>query len=261
MEARAMSDLSQFLQRVRSSKPLVHHITNIVTVGDCANATLFVGALPVMANSPLEVQEMVGLAQALVLNIGTLHAEQIEAMLLAGRQANKRGIPVILDPVGVGATTYRTGTALRLLEEVLIAVVKGNAGEIASLAGETAEVRGVESGEVADVEGPARALSSTSGAVVAVTGQRDLVVDANREQWVIGGSPRMKTFVGSGCVATSLIGCFVGASPSEPFQATIAALTFYRLAAERAAAADPMGPVAYRDAVYAQLGLIEPADM
>jgi hydroxyethylthiazole kinase len=96
---------------------------------------------------------------------------------------------------------------------------------------------------------------------VAVTGQRDLVVDANREQWVIGGSPRMKTFVGSGCVATSLIGCFVGASPSEPFQATIAALTFYRLAAERAAAADPMGPVAYRDAVYAQLGLIEPADM
>ena len=256
-----MSDLSQYLQRVRSSKPLVHHITNVVTVSDCANATLFVGALPVMANSPLEVQEMVGLAQALVLNIGTLHAEQIDAMLLAGREANRRGIPVILDPVGAGATTYRTGTALRILEELLIAVVRGNAGEIATLAGEKAEVRGVESGEVADTEGPARTLSSTAGAIVAVTGQRDLVVDADRAQWVTGGSPRMKTFVGSGCVATSLIGCFVGASPSEPYQAAIAALTFYRLAAERAAALNPVGPVAYRDAVYTQLGLIEPEDL
>jgi len=256
-----VSDLSEYLERVRSRKPLIHHITNVVTVSDCANATLFVGALPVMANSPLEAQEMVALAQALVLNIGTLHAEQIDAMLLAGRQANKRGIPVILDPVGAGATSYRTGTALRLLEELLIAVIRGNAGEIATLAGEEAEVRGVESGEVADVEGPARALSSMSGAVVAVTGERDLVVDAERAHWVTGGSPRMKTFVGSGCVATSLVGCFLGASPSDPYHAAIAALIFYRLAAERAAALNPVGPAAYRDAVYAQLGLIEPGDL
>jgi hydroxyethylthiazole kinase len=122
-------------------------------------------------------------------------------------------------------------------------------------------VRGVESGQVAEIIRPAQALSSSTGAVVAVTGERDLVVGAERTQWVAGGSPRMKTFVGSGCVATSLIGCFVGASPSEPFHATIAALTLYRLAAERAAALSPAGPAAYRDAVYAQLGQIMPRDL
>lgn len=256
-----MSDLAEYLQRVRSCKPLVHHITNVVTVSDCANATLFVGGLPVMANSPSEAREMVALAQALVLNIGTLHAEQVEAMLIAGRQANTRGIPIILDPVGAGATSYRTETALRLLEQLKVAVVKGNAGEIATLAGEAAEVRGVESGEVADVAGPARALSASTGAVVAVTGERDLVVAGDRTRWVDGGSPRMKTFVGSGCVAASLIGAFVGASPGEPYEATVAALTFYRLAAQRAAALDPAGPTAYRDAVYAQLGQIAPEEM
>jgi hydroxyethylthiazole kinase len=256
-----MGELSAYLQRVRSNKPLVHHITNVVTVSDCANATLFVGALPVMANSPREAKEMAGLAQALVLNIGTLHDEQVEAMLLAGHRANERSIPVILDPVGAGATGYRTGTALCVLEQLLVTVIKGNAGEIATLAGEKAEVRGVESGEVADITRPARTLSLATGAIVAATGGRDLVLDESREHWISGGSPRMKTFVGSGCVAASLVGCFIGASPGAPYEATVAALTFYRLAAERAAALNPVGPVAYRDAVYTQLGQIEPGDL
>ena len=256
-----MSEFAEYLERVRSTTPLVHHITNVVTVSDCANATLFVGGLPVMANSPAEAEEMVGLAQALVLNIGTLHAEQIEAMLLAGVRANARGIPVILDPVGAGATSYRTETALRLLAKLKIAVVKGNAGEVATLAGEAAEVRGVESGVVSDITTPAQALSASTGAVVAVTGERDLVVHAGQVRWVTGGSDRMKTFVGSGCVASSMIGAFVGASPQAPYNATVAALTFYRLAAERAAALSPVGPTAFRDAVYTQLGKIAPAEV
>lgn len=248
-----MQAILPYLERLRAAKPLVHHITNVVTVSDCANATLFVGALPVMANSPLEVEEMVGLAQALVINIGTLHAEQVEAMRLAGRRANAKGIPVVLDPVGAGATRYRTETALSLLEELKVTVLKGNAGEIATLAGQAAEVRGVESGHVDDVVGPAQALCRRTGAVVAVTGARDLVLSADRRDWIGGGSRRMKSFVGSGCVAASLIGCFVAASPEQPHQAAAAALAFYRLAAERAARAAPTGPVAYRDRVYAEL--------
>ncbi len=245
--------IAAFLKQVRASKPLVYHITNAVTVSDCANATLFLGALPVMANSPKEASDMVALAQALVLNIGTLHDEQIEAMLVAGRRASELGIPVVLDPVGAGATPYRTETARRLLEEITVSVVKGNGGEVMTLAGEEAEVRGVESGAVSDVRRPARALARATGSVVAVTGERDLVVAAEQESWVGGGSERMRTFVGSGCVAASVIGAFVGVQPAAPYEATVAALTAYRLAAERAAAQHPVGPVAYRDAVYAAL--------
>jgi len=256
-----MSVTADLLRHVRARKPLVHHITNVVTVSDCANATLYVGGLPVMANSPEEAQEMVGLAQALVLNIGTLHAEQIEAMLLAGGRANALGIPIVLDPVGAGATSYRTQTALRLLRELTITVIKGNAGEIATLAGQRAEVRGVESGQVDDVTIPATALSASTGGVVAVTGARDLVVQGELMAWVEGGSPRMRTFVGSGCVAASIVGAFVGAYPEHPFEATVAALTVYRKAAERAAARNPEGPVAYRDLVYAELERVAPEDL
>jgi hydroxyethylthiazole kinase len=242
-----------YLRRLRVRKPLVHHITNVVTVGDCANATLCVGGLPVMANSPLEAEEMAALSQALVLNIGTLHEEQITAMLIAGKKANRKDIPIVLDPVGAGATNYRTETALGLVRDLRMSVIKGNAGEIASLAGEKAEVRGVESGEVEGVEMPARSLSESTGAVVAVTGERDLVVFKDRLEWIEGGTPRMKTFVGSGCVAASVIGCFLGAHPDEPFEATSAALTFYRAAAARAAAQNPVGAMAFRDLLYAEL--------
>lgn len=256
-----MNTTADFLRQVRTAKPLVHHITNEVTVSDCANATLFIGGFPVMANSPHETEEMVGLAQALVLNIGTLHEEQIKAMLLTGKRANALNIPIVLDPVGAGATAYRTQTALQLLKELKIAVVKGNAGEIATLAGEQAEVRGVESGEVAEIIRPATALASITKAVVAVTGAQDLVVQEGRIDWVEGGSARMKSFVGSGCVAASLVGCFVGASPKQPYDATLAAFTVYRKAAERAAAQNPVGPVAFRDLVYAELAKIKPEDL
>src|SRR5262245_63996582 len=130
---------------MRERKPLVHQITNYVVMNETANATLALGALPVMAHAREEVEEMVGLAGALVLNIGTLSPHWIEAMILAGRAAGERGVPVVLDPVGAGATTYRTETARRILDQVDVTVLRGNAGEVATLVGVDAEVRGVES--------------------------------------------------------------------------------------------------------------------
>src|ERR671932_2306394 len=133
------------LRLIRERKPLVHQNTNYVVMNETANATLAVGALPVMAHAREEVEEMVSLARALVLNIGTLSPHWVESMLAAGRAANERGVPVVLDPVGAGATPYRTETAKRILDEVEVAVLRGNAGEVATLVGMEAEVRGVES--------------------------------------------------------------------------------------------------------------------
>src|SRR5919205_871018 len=133
------------LRAMRERKPLVHQITNYVVMNETANVTLALGALPVMAHAREEVEEMTALAGALVLNIGTLSPHWVDAMVAAGRAANERGIPVVLDPVGVGATTYRTDTARRILDEVEVTVLRGNAGEVATLVGADAEVRGVES--------------------------------------------------------------------------------------------------------------------
>src|SRR5205814_3026326 len=132
------------LRRLRETKPLVHQITNFVVMNETANATLALGALPVMAHAREEVEEMVALAGALVINIGTLSPHWVDAMLAAGRVANAKGIPVVVDPVGAGATTYRTEAAKRILDEVDVAVLRGNAGEVATLVGVEAEVRGVE---------------------------------------------------------------------------------------------------------------------
>src|SRR5256885_1030761 len=138
------------LRRLRERKPLVHQITNYVVMNETANATLALGALPVMAHAAEEVEEMTALAGALVLNIGTLSERWVDAMLLAGKAANGAGVPIVLDPVGAGATGYRTETAKRLLGELAVAVLRGNAAEIATLAGRSAEIRGVESIGAAD---------------------------------------------------------------------------------------------------------------
>ncbi|MCA1656949.1 MAG: hydroxyethylthiazole kinase, partial [Actinobacteria bacterium] len=169
------------LRRLRETKPLVHQITNYVVMNETANATLALGALPVMAHAPEEVEEMVGLAGALVINIGTLSSHWVDAMLAAGRAANRSGVPVVLDPVGAGATRYRTETAKRILDDVEVAVLRGNAGEIATLVGAEAEVRGVESmaaaGQAAEL---AREAGRALGAIASVTGPVDHVSDGER---------------------------------------------------------------------------------
>lgn len=249
---------ASLLSRVREIRPLVHHITNFVTVNDCANVTLAIGAAPVMAEAPEEVAEMVGLANALVLNIGTLSSTQVEAMLIAGRAANARGIPVVLDPVGAGATRFRTTTALRLLDGLEIAVIKGNAGEIGTIAGIEARVRGVDSagmaGDPADV---CCRLASRLGGVVAMSGPVDIVSDGNRVAFVENGCPMMGAVSGTGCMVASVTGAFAAVA-DDPFSAAVASLAAFGLAGERAAQ-EAHGPGSFRPGLIDALARLEPA--
>ncbi len=221
------------LREISSQKPLVHHLTNYVTVNLVANTTLSTGALPVMAHAREEVVEMASLASALVVNIGTLDPPFVEAVLLAGKRANERGIPVVLDPVGAGATSFRTQTAERLLSELAISAVCGNAGEIATLAGLAAEVRGVES-LAGDAKEAARKAAGALGITVAATGETDYVSDGEQTLAVSNGHPLMGRVVGSGCASTAVVGCFaaVGGAGAE----TVAhALAYFGRAGEVAA--------------------------
>jgi hydroxyethylthiazole kinase len=246
------------LRRLREAKPLVHQITNYVVMNETANATLALGALPVMAHAREEVEEMVGLAGALVINIGTLSPHWVEAMLLAGRAANARGIPVVVDPVGAGATAYRTDAAKRLLDEVDVAVVRGNAGEIATLVGVEAEVRGVESigagGDPADL---AFEAGRTLGLVAAVTGPVDHVSDGVRSLAVANGHELLGTVSGTGCMATAITGCFLAARPDAPLDAAAEALAAFGVAGEDAAL-DAKGPGTFHVALYDALYNLDP---
>jgi len=245
------------LESVRARRPLVHHITNYVTVNDCANATLCIGGSPVMAHSHEEVSDMAAMAGAVVLNIGTLDPGQVEAMLLAGKAANERGIPIVLDPVGAGATAYRTRTSLKLLEELEIAVLKGNGGEISVLAGAGGKVRGVDSagvgGEPIDV---VRGLAGRLGVTVAMTGETDIVSDGKRTLLVDNGHPLMGRFSGSGCIAASIVGAFVAVDPDR-LNSTAAALAAFGLAGERAARKHKQ-PYGFRLAIFDELCRLTP---
>jgi len=225
----------EVMARVRSQRPLIHHITNFVVMNATANITLCMGAFPVMAHAPEEVEEMVSAANALVLNLGTLWPAQVDAMLLAGRRANKRGIPIVLDPVGVGATRLRTESAHRLLKELLIAIVRGNLAEIATLAGIDARIRGVESvGSTGNAELAASQFAKKFGCVAAVTGPIDVVTDGARLIRVANGHAMMATVTGTGCMATSVVAACAAVEKNAVI-ATTAALATYGLAAEFAA--------------------------
>ena len=247
------------LRRLREKRPLVHQITNYVVMNETANATLAIGALPVMAHALDEVEEMVGLAGALVLNIGTLSPPWVEAMLLAGRAANAAGVPVVLDPVGAGATSYRTETAKRILDEVDVAVLRGNAGEVATLAGVDAEVRGVESigaaGSAGDV---ARAAASTLGVVASVTGSVDHVSDGERVVAVENGHPLLASITGTGCMSSAITGAFLAVRSDDPLAAAAEALAAFGVAGENAAPG-AKGPGSFHVNLYDALAALEPS--
>ena len=245
------------LRELRERKPLVHQITNYVVMNETANATLALGALPVMAHAREEVEEMVALAGALVLNIGTLSPHWVEAMLLAGRAANAAGIPVVLDPVGAGATRYRTETAKRLLEEVDVSILRGNAGEIATLVGAEAEVRGVESIESAlEPRELAERAASLAGAA-AVTGRVDYVSDGERLVAVENGHALLGSVTGTGCMATAMIGCFAAVAAGDPVAAAANGLAAFGVAAE-AAAEGARGPGTFHAGLYDALAALDP---
>jgi len=249
------------LLAVRERKPLVHQITNYVVMNETANATLALGALPVMAHAGEEVEEMVRLASSLVLNIGTLSEHWVEAMLRAGGGANARGIPVVLDPVGVGATQYRTTTARRILDVVDVTVLRGNAGEVASLVGAQAEVRGVESISTAlEPAELARAAARRLGVIASVTGPVDHVSDGERVLAVANGHELLATVTGTGCISSALTGCFLAAKPDEPLEAAAEALAAFGVAAEDAAAGAG-GPGTFHARLYDALYALHPGTL
>jgi hydroxyethylthiazole kinase len=251
---------ADLLSEVRKKRPLVHHITNSVSINDCANITLCIGAAPVMAEAPEEACEMVAMADALVLNIGTLTEQQVNAMLEAGHRANECDIPVILDPVGAGATRMRTGAALTLIDRLDIAVLKGNAGEIGALAGAGGKVRGVDSqGAGGDAIAIARAFAKDSGLTVVVSGATDIITDGSRVLLVDNGHEMMGRLSGTGCMAGSLSGAFAAVS-ADYVISSAAALAAFGLAGEMAAP-QAAGPYSFRTALFDKLAVMGPADL
>jgi hydroxyethylthiazole kinase len=234
-KSQAFASLAPLTGRIREQRPLVHHITNMVVMNDTANMTLAIGASPVMAHALEEVEEMVKLARVLLLNIGTLTPEQVEAMLRAGKRANELGIPIVLDPVGAGATSLRTQSALRLLRELRISALRGNASEIGTLVGAIAETRGVDSISLAeDREVVANRAAREFACTVALTGECDVIADGRRLAWVKNGHPLLAAITGSGCMATTLVAAFLAVEPDAWLAAT-AGLIAMGLAGEMAA--------------------------
>jgi hydroxyethylthiazole kinase len=242
------------LEKIRRQQPVVHHLTNWVTIYDCAQIVKALGASPVMAHAPQEVEDMTQIASALVLNIGTLTVDFVEAMKLAANSANQRVIPVILDACGAGATRLRDRQCLELLDSVRIDIIKGNASEVARLAGETVLTKGVDAGEVGgNVTRLAQALARRRETIVVVTGEVDLVTDGKQTWRVKNGHPMMTRVVGTGCMAASVIGTFAAVEPDLAFAAA-SGLACYGIAAELAAAPS-IGPAAFKarlvDCLYA----------
>lgn len=247
------------LEELRQRRPLVHNITNYVAMNFTANALLAIGASPVMAHAEQEVEEMVGLASAVVLNIGTLSPAWIRAMQRAARVAQTRGIPVVVDPVGAGATRFRTRSARRLMA-CGPAIVRGNASEILALYGEQARTRGVDAqDEVTLAESTADRIASEARCVVAVTGPVDYVTDGRHRARVANGHPLMGRITASGCVATALMGAFAAVS-TDAFVAALATLVAYGICGERAARGSP-GPGTFASRLLDELASITPENI
>lgn len=226
----------QLIDKVRKTSPLIHNITNFVVMNSSANILLAVGASPVMAHSIDEVEEMTSLADALVLNIGTLDKAWVESMILAAKTANAKGIPVILDPVGAGATKLRTEMTLKILAEAKISVLRGNASEIFSLCYDNIKTRGVDSSlsvshEMADA---ARKIALNFNCVIAISGKDDMITDGTRTLFVSNGCPIMTRVTGIGCGLTAVVAAFCAAGSGELLLSATAAHAFYGLCGDLA---------------------------
>jgi hydroxyethylthiazole kinase len=249
-------DLDADLAAVTDASPLVNAVTNNVTVNDVAQVILHWGGLPVMSDDEREVGDMVAGAQACLLNMGTVSEEGEATMIAAGESANDHGVPVVLDPVGVGATPTRDRVAERLASELDAAVIKGNYGEITALAGEAADVRGVESvGDYSDIATTAVACAQKYDTVVVASGETDLVATADTAYEVTAGHSDMGTVVGTGCMLGATVATFAGAI-DDTEHAALAGTVAFGLAGEAAADGafgNVHGPgsynVAFKDAV------------
>jgi hydroxyethylthiazole kinase len=240
------------MRAVRERKPLIHHITNFVVMNETANITLACGASPVMAHAKEEAGDMAKQASAVVLNIGTLWPEQIEAMKIAGLAANERGLPVILDPVGAGATAYRTSAALDLLKDIEISLVRGNIAEISILAGLDGEISGVDAiGEKGNSREAALALSAKFGCAAVVTGPIDTIAGHGKLLSVANGHEMMSKVTGTGCMATAVIAAFAAVNDDIEESAS-EALAAYGLAGQ-ISAHTAKGPGTFHTLLYDSL--------
>lgn len=237
-----MNPFENILSAVRQKRPLVHFITNYVTVNDCANMTLALGGSPIMADDLREVEQIVGHCSALVLNIGTLSERTVQSMLAAGKEANRLGRPVVFDPVGVGASRFRNETAAMLLREVRFDVIKGNISEIAYLAEGIGTTKGVDANlDALSTEGNlrwhtdlARKVSTQTGAAIVISGPIDIVADSH-EAWAIrNGHPMMANITGTGCMSAGVIGCCVGADPQALLPSCVCAMSAMGICGELA---------------------------
>lgn len=256
-----VEQIAKDLQKIRKQKPLLHHITNFVVMNECANATLSIGALPVMAHAREEVEEMAAAASALILNIGTLTPELVESMVLAGKKANETGVLVILDPVGAGATTLRTESSHRLLKDIRVDVIRGNPAEVSILAGRAAQIRGVES--VAghnDIKKVALELARERDCVVAITGKEDVISDGKRAAVVTNGHSMLSAVTGTGCMATTIVAAFA-AVDADRFIGTVGGLVAFGIVGEKAAAVSGRRPGTFHTALYDALSELTSQDI
>ncbi|OOF43852.1 hydroxyethylthiazole kinase [Rodentibacter trehalosifermentans] len=227
---------SIYLSKIREQNPLIHNITNIVAANFSANGLLALGASPIMSDSLEEMVEMPNLSQALVINIGTLNGKEQKSMLLAGKTANEKGIPVVLDPVGVGATSYRRETIRQLLSEIKFTLIRGNAGEIATIAGEVWEAKGVDAGKGnVDLKSVAQRVAKEYGCVVLISGEVDVISDGTQTATVHNGSPLFPKVTASGCLFSAICGAFLAVDSGDHFAATLEACVAYTVAGEIAA--------------------------
>lgn len=233
---------SQYFEQVRKKRPLIHCITNYVTVNDCANIVLACGGSPIMSDELQEVEDITSVCDGLVLNIGTLNARTVASMILAGKKANALGHPVILDPVGAGASALRTETVRRLLQEVRFTAIRGNSSEIKTVALGSGTTKGVDADlsdeineqNLAESLAFAKALAKQTGAVIIITGKQDLLTDGEKSYLVANGHVMMSRITGSGCMLTCLLGAYLAANQGAPLAAATAAVAAMGLAGELA---------------------------
>ncbi|EMU55600.1 hydroxyethylthiazole kinase [Clostridium butyricum] len=211
----------ELLNRLKNKKPLIHNITNYVTVNDCANILLAIGASPIMADDLKEAEDITSIASALVINIGTLNERTIESMIASGKKANELNIPVVLDPVGAGASLFRNETTKRILEEIKISVLRGNMSEIKFIAGLESETKGVDASE-SDLKSDsdegirvAKSLAKRFNCTVAITGVCDIVSDGEKSVTIENGTKMLSNVTGTGCMTTALVGGYLGACETK----------------------------------------------
>ncbi|HWQ72254.1 MAG TPA: hydroxyethylthiazole kinase [Desulfitobacteriaceae bacterium] len=233
---------SKIIENVKAKAPLVHSITNYVTVNDCANVILASGGSPIMADDINEVCDITSICSSLVINIGTLNERTIKSMVAAGKKANELGHPVVFDPVGVGASQLRNETAMMLLKEVKFAVIRGNISEIKFLAGGSSNTQGVDASvtdalsaeNIDSVITLAKAISKTTDTVIAISGASDIVTDSERSYIIKNGHPLMSRITGTGCMLTAVVGSYIGANPDNILDAAASAFVAMGLCGEKA---------------------------